>query len=224
MIIHITRHGQTNTQETHTPGDPYLSDLGRKQAALLGHRLAELGFNGPIHSSPYYRTIETAHIIADIVDTGVIPSAPMREYAIRENQFDGFQGATASQLRAIYPRVQLNPDFPYPWWTTDIETPDMIEARVAPLIDKLIQGTTDALLVGHGASIGGAHRHILRHHAPDRLRHGQTGWNCVLSSFQFAPAFAIQRIMDTDHLPPEAITANAKTREDVLRERADKEA
>ena len=56
MILHVTRHGQTNTQKTHTPGDPYLSDLGRQQALLLGRRLAELGFSGPIYSSPYYRT------------------------------------------------------------------------------------------------------------------------------------------------------------------------
>ena len=223
MILHVTRHGQTNTKKTHTPGDPYLSDLGRQQALLLGRRLAELGFNGPIYSSPYYRTIETAHIIAETVDTVVIPAAPMREYVIRENQLQGFQGATATDFQAIYSRIKIEPDFPYPWWTFEIESPEMVEARVAPLVDRLTKGDTDALLVGHGASVGGVHRHVLRPNAPEQIHHGQYDWNCILSSFQFTPTFTILRIMETAHLPPEAITANAKTREEVLRERANKD-
>ena len=223
MILHVTRHCQTDTQKADTPGDPPLSDLGRQQAAMLGRRLANLGFRGPIYSSPYYRTIETAHIIAEIVDTTVIPAAAMREYFIREGQLDGFQGATNEELQTTYPRVQINPDFPYPWWTTEIESREMVEARVAPLIDRLTKGNTDALLVGHGASVGGVHDHVFHHNAPDQINHGKRGWNCILSSFQFALVFNVLRIMDTAHLPPEAITANAKTRDEVLREEADKD-
>ena len=220
MILHVTRHGQTNTKKTHTPGDPYLSDLGRQQALLLGRRLAESGFDGPVYSSPFYRTIETAYIIAETVDTVVIPAAPMREYVIRENQLEGFQGATATELEAFHPRVQIEPDFSYPWWTFEIESPEMVAARTAPLVDRLVKGHTDALLVGHGASVGGVHRHVLRHNAPEQMNHGRHGWNCILSSFQFTPTFTVLRIMDTAHLPPGTITANAKTREEVLGEGA----
>ena len=218
MTLHITRHGQTSRDKAHQPEDPYLSELGQKQAHLLGQRLKDLNFQGPIYSSPYWRTIETANQIAEVVDTVIIPAASMREYFIRENQLAGFQGATVADLQAVYPRVQTTPDFPYPWWTTQIESNEMVEARVAPLIDTLINHQADALLVGHGASVSGTHRHILRNHAPEHLNHGQRGWNCILSSFQFKPTFEIIRIMNTDHLPNDAITNNAKSREQVLQE------
>lgn len=218
MILHITRHGQTDTQKSHQPEDPYLSDLGRTQARLLGQRLKDLHFQGPIYSSPYWRTIETANEIAEDLDTVIIPTAEMREYFIRNGQLDGFQGATPKNLQATYPRVQTPSNFPHPWWTTQIESNDMVESRVAPLINTLIQHQSDALLVGHGASVTGAHRHILRTHAPAQLNHGQRSWNCILSSFQFTPTFKIIHLMSTDHLPPQAITNNAKSREQVLQE------
>jgi len=222
MILHITRHGQTSTKKIRQPADPDLSDLGRKQARLLGQRLKDQNFQGPIYSSPYWRTIETANEIAEVLDTVIIPTAEMREYFIRENQLAGFQGATPADLQATYPRVQTNPTFPYPWWTTQIESNDMVEARVAPLINTLVNHQTDALLVGHGASVTGAHRYILRHHAPDQLNHGQRSWNCILSSFQFTPTFKTINLMSTDHLPNEAITNNAKSREQVLQESPEK--
>jgi len=217
MILHITRHGQTRTEEADTPGDPGLSDLGRDQALFLGRHLAESGFGGPVYSSPYYRAIETACIVAEAVDTVVVPAAPMREYFIRQNQLDGFRGATASDLQAFSQRVQAEPGFPYPWWTCEIESPEMVAARVAPLVDRLTGGDTDALLVGHGASVEGVHDHVLGDSASERIGRGLHCWNCILSSFQFSPACTVLRVMDTAHLPPEAVTANSRTREEVLR-------
>ena len=215
MVLHITRHGQTDAKSDHPPGDPRLTDLGRRQAALLGRRLQEIGFCGEIHSSPYHRTVETAQVIAEATDTVVILAAEMREYVIRENQMASFQGATVGELKRSYPSVTAAPDFPYPWWTSDIETPEVIEARVAPLVGRVSAGDADVLLVGHGASVGGAHRDILRH-----MNHGQIGWNCFHSSFVIAPDFRVERIMDTSHLPEDAITSNAKTKKEVLEERA----
>jgi broad specificity phosphatase PhoE len=214
MILHVTRHGQTSKDKSHQPEDPYLSELGRKQA----QRLKDLNFQGPIYSSPYLRTIETADVIAEVLDTVIIPTAAMREYFIRENQLAGFQGATVADLQTTYSRVQTPPDFPYPWWTTQIESNDMIEARVAPLINTLTDGASDALLVGHGASVTGVHRYVLRNHAPEHANHGKRGWNCVLSSFQFTPQFKIIHLLDTDHLPDDVITNNAKSRAQVLQE------
>ena len=51
------------------------------------------------------------------------------------------------------------------------------------------------------------------------MHYGQiVGWNCCLSSFQLAADFCILRIMDVSHLPEEAVTSNAKTRDEVLAE------
>jgi broad specificity phosphatase PhoE len=218
MILHVTRHGQTDPNRAHTPADPPLSKLGREQARRLGQRLKDLVFKGPIYSSPFLRTLETAAVIAEILDSVIIPASPLREYFIRENQLEGFQGATAEELRSAFPRVEIPPDFAYPWWTTQIESDDMVTARVAPLIDTLARHKQDVLLVGHGASVTGAHRHILTTQAPENLNHGQRSWNCILSSFQFTPRFEIIRIMDTAHLPEDAITNNAKSRAQVMRE------
>jgi len=222
MNLHITRHGQTDVRSDHPPGDPHLTDLGKKQAELLGRALVEQGFNGAIYSSPYFRTIETAQIAAEIVDAVVWPAPPMREYVIREGQMDGFRGATLAELAATYANVRQTNDFPYPWWTTSIESDEDIEGRVAPLVDELAAGAADALLVGHGASVGGVHSHLLRRYAPEQMHYGQiVGWNCCLSSFQLAADFSILRVMDVSHLPEDAITSNAKTRDEVLAENSD---
>lgn len=219
MNLHITRHGQTDVKSDHPPGDPHLTDLGKRQAELLGHALVEQGFNGAVYSSPYFRTIETAQIVAEVADAVVWPAPPMREYVIREDQMGGFRGATLAELAAAYANVRQTSGFPYPWWTTVIESEEDIEGRVAPLVDELASGAADALLVGHGASVGGVHRHLLRRYAPERMHYGQiVGWNCCLSSFQLAADFCILRIMDVSHLPEEAVTSNAKTRDEVLAE------
>ena len=145
---------------------------------------------GGIYSSPYFRTVETAHVIAEITDRVVVPAAEMREYVIRENQMDGFQGATQDELIAGYSSVTKATDFPYPWWTSNIESDEDIEARVAPLVDRVLAADIDALLVGHGASAEGVHRYLLRRHAPNQMNHGQNIWNCFLSSFKIPLIFA----------------------------------
>ena len=218
MIVHITRHGQVDQKTDHPVGDPYLSDLGQEQARLLGTRLKQMGFTGTVHSSPFYRTMETAQIVAEVCDTAVTPAAEMREYVIREGQMDRFEGATLETLLGIYSRLVDSDTFPYPWWTSEIETDEDIETRVAPLIERVTEVDEDVLLVGHGASVEGAHRVILKRITPEIEDHGGICWNCVLSSFRFDNGFAVIRVMDTDHLPPEAITANAKNREEYLRE------
>ena len=219
MTLHLTRHGQTDVRSDHPPGDPHLTDLGMRQAELLGRALDEQGFDGTVYSSPYFRAIETAQVIADVTNSDVLPTPEMREYVIREDQMDHFSGATMEELSAAYTRVTETDGSRYPWWTTFIESDEDIEARVSPLVDRLAGGSCDALLVGHGASAAGVHRHILGRHALDRVVHGQIGWNCFLSSFQFTPDFRVLRLVDVSHLPEDAITSNAKTRAEVLAER-----
>jgi broad specificity phosphatase PhoE len=223
MILHITRHGQVlpaapgQVENVDYPrGDRPLSALGREQARLLGERLRELGFEGRIYASPYRRTVETAQVIADVVNTEVIPSAPFREVVVTAEQIVNFRGATGVELEAEFPRVRSDAGFPYPWWTQEAETSDDVEARVAPLVDELARGSRDALLVGHGASVGGATRHVLRHCAPDRLSERRDGWNCILTSFRMSPVFEILHLADTAHLPPGAVTANALTKAEAL--------
>ena len=219
MILHVTRHGQTDVRSDHPPGDPHLTQLGRKQAELLGEALKDQGFEGQIYSSPYFRTIETADVVAEVTDTVVFPAAEMREYVIRENQMDGFEGATQAALVGRYDRVKYGDGFPYPWWTTNIESDEDIELRVTPLVDRAMAGDVDVLLVGHGASVAGVHRYVLGRYAPDQMTQEKVGWNCLLSSFRIRPKFDVIKLLDVSHLSEDMITSNAKTRAEVLAER-----
>jgi len=219
VILHVTRHGQTDVRSDHPPGDPRLTEVGRKQAELLGRRLKDDGFRGIIYSSPYLRTTETAQVIADVTHSVILPAHEMREYVIREHQMDDFKGATLSDLTGAYSSVQDVRGLPTPWWTTGIETDEDIEARVRPLIEEVSQLGEDALLVGHGASVAGVHRHVLGTYAPNHIPEDQVGWNCMLSSFRLSPRFEIIEIMDVSHLPDDHVTNNAKSREEVLAER-----
>lgn len=222
MILHITRHGHVFPAEPgesentdYRRGDPSLSRLGREQALLLGKRLRKLGFDGRIYSSPYRRSIETAQIIAEVVDTEVAPEARFREYVNLEDDMTGFRGATGHELRAEFSRVRVGTQFPDLWWTSTAETGEDVEARVASLVDELADASSDALLVGHGATLGGATRHVLRNFAPARLNTQPPGWNCALTSFQMSPVFQVIQLADTAHLPPEAVTSNTRTRAEV---------
>lgn len=216
MVLHLTRHGQTDVKSDHPPGDPHLTDLGRRQAGKLGQALEGMGFAGVIYSSPYFRTMETAQAVAEVTGAAVVPAAEMREYVIREDQMGTFTGATQEELAAAYSRVTPTADFPYPWWTTAIESDEDVEARVAPVIARAVATGVDGLLVGHGASAAGVHRHIMGHHDPGRERHGQVGWNCFLSSFCADSGFRALRLMDVAHLPDDMVTSNAMTRDEVL--------
>lgn len=228
MLLHITRHGQvlpaaadTWSRADYPPGDPPLSDLGLEQARRLGERLRDMGFGGPVFVSPYRRTVQTACQIADAADLTVQPVAPLREIVMRADQMQAFTGMTGAQLRALHPRVQPAADFDAaPWWTTQTETDLEVEARVAPLVDALLAAGQDALLVGHGASAGNAIHHLLRlcGEAPEGTP--APGWNCALTTFRCVPRVELLRRLDTEHLPDDAITSNAKTRAEVLAENA----
>jgi len=216
VILHVTRHGQTDVQSDHPPGDPHLTDLGRRQAERLGQALKELGFAGAIYSSPYFRTMETAQVVAETTDTYVTPVAEMREHVPRAGRMETFVGATLSDLAAAYDRVNAEADLPHPWWTTEVESDADVAVRVAPAVTRALAGGGGALLVGHGASALGVHQHLLGDHDAGRERHGDVGWNCFLSSFEMTEPVRVVRLKEFGHLPDGMITSNAMTREEVL--------
>lgn len=223
MLIHITRHGQvlpagneTWSRADYPPGDPPLSAMGNDQARLLGDRLASMGFAGRILASPYRRTLETACGVAHVVDVGVTPSAFLREIVKKAEQMHGFVGMNPAQLDGVHRRIHTPDDFPPVWWTADAESDADVEARVAPLVDGLIeQRAGDVLLVGHGASTGGLIDHLLRKCAPELITAPTPGWNCALTSFDVGTGVELVRRMDASHLPEDHVTSNAQTRAEV---------
>ena len=76
----------------------------------------------------------------------------------------------------------------------------------------------DALLVGHGASTCNAIHHLWRRCAPGRIGEHVPGWNCGLTTFRCGTQVEMLRHLDTEHLPDDAVTSNAKSRAQVLAE------
>ena len=222
MILHITRHGQVQPATDDgadvffAPGDPPLSALGQRQARLLGERLRSLDFSGSIHTSPYRRAAETGQIIADAVDAELYLSVGMRESNGTGEHMAEFRGATIDELQTSYPRLWIDAETPYPWWTKDAESADDIERRVGSVVDLLETEGSDALLVGHGATVGGATRHVLNQRAPELVREPRFPWNCMLTSLRLSPRFERICLASTDHLPYDAMTSNSKDRDQVL--------
>ncbi len=218
MIIHITRHGQPavgdlapGTDHQYPPGDPFLTTLGREQASLLGKRLAAGGFSGPIFSSPYRRTLDTAQCIAEQTGALIRPERAMQEW-IHNTETPEFDGMPLAQIRELYSHIAPDAELAHPWFFKGPEGDPEVQARVRPFLEKLLTlPYSEVLLVGHGASTG-ACNHLL---AP-----GQTGdlpandisrnWNCSLTTIKATAIGAGQlvRLFDTAHLPEASITSN----------------
>ena len=222
MILHITRHGQVqaatedNPDVFSVPGDPPLSPLGRRQAQLLGERLQEMGFTGTVYTSPYRRAAETGQIVADVNDISLVLSPGLRESNGDGELMKSFKGASAQELQSAYPRLRLEREIAYPWWTTEAETADDIESRVGDVVETLAAQPSDVLLVGHGATVGGATRHVFKKHKPELLNQPRFPWNCMLTSVRLTPEFEMICLASTAHLPNDAMTSNSKDREQVL--------
>ena len=212
MIRYITRHGQVGTSSAFAEGnykEICLSDLGRKQAKLLGQRLAQMGFHGRILASPYMRTLETASIIAEETGSLITPFAPVREIVKTEKQGQRYVGLTIEEIRALYAHIDPAAELPYPWWTKETEEAEDVEARVRAGVEEIEARYPDEplLLVGHGASVGALHRVY-----KIRSRRGRMAFNCMLSSVDPADANVPTMYCDTEHIPYEETTSNYVTR------------
>ena len=156
MFLYIARHGQSNgnTGADNTL-DPLLSEVGLRQAELLGEYLSDVKFDA-IFASTLTRAIQTAagvaarqpggpapiEVLADLVECGTTP---------------GWKGKSKEELLEIYPNLILTedsvpPDYPE-WEDESIEIEHLargyramsyIKQRFDPYSDKKI------LLVAHG--------------------------------------------------------------------------
>lgn len=217
MLIHVARHAQpvigdlpAGTDHEYPPGDPPLTVQGRKQAALLGQRLAQLEFRGTIYASPYRRTLETAEIVASALDCPITPEWRLQErvYAEGRPEFDALSMQTA---RALYPHVLRDARLPFPWLVAGPEGPEEVLGRVKPPIDSLVnEQLGDALLIGHGGSVTASREAILCR--GDRQAKAPEGhnWNCALSTYRVdrdGNATCI-RASDVSHMPEAEVTSN----------------
>ncbi len=187
MKLYVTRHGQVADDAEYIDGNASLprgevplSALGREQAVLLGKFLKKRNFSGKILSSPLWRTMETAELIAEETGAAIYPVGWMHEIFANQDYIDEYDGSPLEKLRAVYPHTAEDAVLAHPWWTLKAETSDDVKERVRAGIDALIAefGDTDEefLLVGHGASAGAANRYL-------DLKRGGVLWNCCIGMY-----------------------------------------
>ena len=221
MIRIITRHGQIAKNAEYVGGHMYpkgehpLSDLGREQAQYLGERLKAIGFKGRIISSPYMRTLETAEIIAQILDTTIIPFAPIREIFKFDEQAIEYKGMTMEEIRQRYTHIDPEATLAYPWWLHPGQPPhgeseEEVQARVDAGVRELEERfpNEELLMVGHGAS-SWALLHSYGIEADGR----KLLFNCSFSMIDPQNESVHPVYCDTSHMPYEKTASNFLFRE-----------
>ena len=160
QTVWIARHGNRldfvnpewfNTAER--PYDPPLSEDGIIQARQLGKRLKSENI-AHIFTSPFLRTIQTAHQVAEILDLEIKLEAGLAEWHNPE---------WMSKHPAIHPPDYLEKEYPRIDWHYSSkffpqypETKTKVMQRTGEIAKQLIaEFSEDILLVGHGMSVSG---------------------------------------------------------------------
>ncbi|MEM7554417.1 MAG: histidine phosphatase family protein [Cyanobacteria bacterium P01_A01_bin.84] len=135
--------------------DPPLSEDGFQQAQLLAKRLYGKNITH-IFASPFLRTIQTAHAIADVLDLPIYLETGLSEWLNPKWMSEEPQKHTLEELTLVYPRID-------PSYTPRIaakypETKSQVRKRSGQTARCLARecSPNDILLVGHGASVMGA--------------------------------------------------------------------
>jgi broad specificity phosphatase PhoE len=166
QTVWIARHGNRQDfvdsswhRTAERPFDPGLSSDGVLQAKELGRRL--IGENiTHIFASPFLRTVETAHYVAEALDLPIKVESGLSEY-LNPNWFLSMpEQLTLDALAQLFPRVDRSyrsrtiAQFPETEQTAFIRAGEIARRLAAEFPQNL-------LLVGHGASVIGATRGLL---------------------------------------------------------------
>lgn len=133
--------------------DPPLSERGKIQAQLLGERLKQEKIE-TILASPFLRTIQTAHIVAEILQLKVYLEAGLGEWLNPNWMTSPPLLHPREELESVYPRIdwsyvsKILPVYP--------ETEGQVLARMKQVSDFLLtQFSGNVLIVGHGITVAG---------------------------------------------------------------------
>ncbi len=151
----LVRHGETEWNRAgiiQGQTDVPLGGLGRRQAEMLGRRLASSRFDA-VYSSDLRRCQETAALIVGGPESAhIVPRAGLREI-----HFGHWEGLTRAQIVRAYPdereAVQADPLHGKPWGG---ESRADLQARMVAEIQEIASlhdETAHLLIVTHGGSI-----------------------------------------------------------------------
>jgi broad specificity phosphatase PhoE len=160
QTVWIARHGNrldfVNPEWFNTATrryDPPLSDDGFIQAAELGQRLKSENIKH-LFVSPFLRTIQTAHEVAQVINLPMKLEAGLSEWHNSEWMTESPEIHPQELLATAYPTInwsyqsQIYPQYP--------ETKADVNQRTAATVKQLLSKyDEDILIVGHGASVFG---------------------------------------------------------------------
>ncbi len=201
----LVRHGQSTWNREHRIQgqlDPPLSDEGRRQAELLGRRLAGRRLAG-FYSSDLKRAFETSQVIGAETVLAAEATPGLREIYLGE-----WEGLRTEELAERFPEA----------WAKWTEEPDWdvvpggegaehFEARVAAALDSIFERHThgDVLVVTHGGVI-----QVALHRVAGRPSRGLFPFkiqNASLSVIERRDGrLIIGGVNDTSHLEPALVT------------------
>ena len=158
----LVRHGQSEFNvifgaTRKDPGivDPKLTEEGHLQAKSAGHALRDRGLTRII-ASPYTRTLQTADIIARILELPVTIDSLIREHAF----FSCDIGTPRSVLSQDWPHLDFSA-LTESWWPSDPETEEDVRARCREFHGLMAASNdwSEVLVVSHWGFIRGLTGH-----------------------------------------------------------------
>ncbi len=211
MLLYLVRHAQSeaNAGVRGAAVDCQLTDLGRRQAAEAGRRLAELGIDRVL-ASPYTRALETADAIrrATGVSAGIVPL--LHEHHVRPFTSEDWPLLSRAALTERYPAFEPPADFDFAAKWHDVpETEEAVLDRGARVLDELWRryaavpdGSQDVrlALVSHGSPTGKLVMAALRVPSPQGVEVNIS--NASITIVEYFPNWRALRACNlTDHLP-----------------------
>lgn len=162
----ITRHGNRLDfvdsgwfKTAPRPYDPPLSADGVVQARELGERLRAEHI-ARIFCSPFLRSVQTAHEVAEVLDLSIWVEAGLCEW-LNPDWFVAPEFVPPSVLAHRFPRI--DPGYESRCAARYPETQEQALARAGETAQRLVsEFSGNILLVGHGASVLGATAGLLR--------------------------------------------------------------
>lgn len=203
--ILLVRHGETLwNQQGRMQGqhDSPLTELGVRQARLLGRRLKDVPFTA-LYSSDLGRAYRTAQSIAD--ETGHDIVADTR---LRERHFGVFEGLTHGEIEVRYPEhyerfASRDPAFAMPGG----ESARDFHARCLACVQEIAlrHAETSVVVVAHGLVLDALYRAALGMKLGEAR--GFPLLNCSVNTFRYEDGcWKVVAVCDVAHLGADAVT------------------
>jgi broad specificity phosphatase PhoE len=144
----LVRHGESSGNRDRiyatSPDDLPLTELGYSQAQAAAKRIAELFRPELVVTSAYLRASETARIIA-----GALGLPLEKERDLHEREIGSHRGRSYDSFLS---EPDYDPQRPWAWKPEGGESYEEVQARVAPILDRLAAAhtTRDVVVVSHG--------------------------------------------------------------------------